>query len=331
MAKRRNDDAARIESFGDLLLPADAPEPILSKPVRGALMEWLTEIWAEAELKMAGITPRRRAIFDGPPGVGKTTLAHHIAARLGMPMVAVRPERLIDSYIGQTARNIGALFDAAREGLVDGPFAGVPVMVFLDEFDAIGHQRGRADSSAGQERNNYINTLLQRMEQFEGYLVAATNYGQHIDTAIWRRFDIHVALELPGQFERERIAERYLEPYGLPPAALREFGQALEVASPHLIKMLCENVKRQLIIGPKLDHDMSKAAVFDRVLASCHPHPEVGKPRLWSHLAADRAVEVMPWPMPRATDLPALAACPPPADGAGDAGNVVQWPKRGDP
>lgn len=331
MAKRKSEGGSRIAEFGEVLLPGDAPEPILGKPVRGALMEWLTEIWSEPELVGVGIKPRRRAIFDGPPGVGKTTLAHHIAARLGMPMVAVRPERLIDKWVGSTARNIGELFDAAREGLDEGPFAYVPVMLFLDEFDAIGHQRGRAEAGADQERNNYVNTLLQRMEQFDGYLIAATNYGEHIDQAIWRRFDIHITLELPGQFERERIAERYLSPFGLPDASLKELGVSLAAASPALIKALCENVKRQMILGPKLNLDMSKAAVFDRILASCHPHPDLGKPRLWSHLAADRAVEVMPWPMPRATDLPALAACPPPADGGEDAGNVVQWPKRGDP
>jgi MoxR-like ATPase len=307
----------RLLAFGDVLMPSEAAEPILAKPVRGALMEWLTEFWSEKELLAVGLTARRRAIFDGPPGVGKSTLAHHLSARLGLPMLVVRPERLIDKYIGSTGQNIGALFDAA-----DSPDD--PVMLFLDEFDVLATKRRDAESSGSEERNSFVNVLLQCIDRHKGFIVAATNFGDRIDPAIWRRFDIHITLELPGPFERERILARYLAPYGLPRSALGQLAEACATASPSLMRQLCEGLKRQLIIGPKVGWDMDREAVVGRLLAAIQPHRDLGRPRLWSLGAKDQAVSMMPWPLPLVADLPV----DPPADsGPPRGGSVV--PLRG--
>lgn len=303
---------SELKDFGDLLLPDEAAEPILARPVRAALMEWLTEIWAAEELAAVKIKPRRRAIFDGPPGVGKTTLAHHLSARLGLPMLAVRPDRIVDCWLGSTGRNIGSLFDAVSAANASD---GAPIVLFLDEFDAISPKRTQARQGAEVEQNTYVNTLLQRLEQHDGFVIAATNFADHIDPAMWRRFDIQIRLELPGDGERRRIVARYLEPFGLPAGPLGEVAEALAGASPALIRVFCENVKRQIVLGPRLGLDMSPAAVVGRVLATTHPHPELGKPRLWSHGVKDRAVACLPWPLPMAADLAAGDAGPPEAGG----------------
>lgn len=287
-----------LRDYGEIMEPSEAAEPILAKPVRDALLEWLTEIFAEEELAKVGIPGRRRALFSGPPGVGKTTLAHHLAARIGLVMVAVRPELIIDCWLGSTGRNIGKLFDLASE-------ADPPVVLFMDEFDALAPQR-RADAGRGgaqTERNAAVNTLLQRIEQYKGFLIAATNRSDDIDPAIWRRFDLQIGLELPGQSEREHILARYLHPFGMPKDALRALSGACETASPALIRQLCENLKRQIVLGPKVGWDMERGAVFDRLVTSIHPHPENGKPRLWSKGSQDNAVPFVPWPLPEAKDV----------------------------
>lgn len=295
-----------LQDFGELFLPKEASEPILAPGMRGALMEWLEEIWAEAELLAVGIGPRKRAIFDGPPGVGKTTLAHHLSARLGLPMLAVRPERIISKYVGESGKNVGVLFDLAREGirLHEGDAEATPIVLFLDEFDALAPQRSRAETGAEQSRNEEVNTLLQRLEQHGGFVIAATNFGKDIDQAIWRRFDIHLTLELPGKPERIRILERYLRPFGLPPRSLALLADAFETAAPALMRQFCENLKRQIVVGPKINADMTRDAVIDRLLHSVQPHPDLGKPRLWSLRTADAAVSALPWPLPMQHDLP---------------------------
>lgn len=121
--------------------------------------------------------------------------------------------------------------------------------------------------------------------------------------------------------ERDAIVQRYLVPFGMPDRALRELATSLGDASPALIKELCEGPKRRIVLAPVLDLDPTKDATVSRVLASCHPHPKLGKPKLCARGEFHSAVELLPWPLPRATDIPAEDDSPPPADSPAD--NIV--------
>lgn len=312
-----DDDRVAPHTFGVVLEPSEAAEPILSKGVRGALTEWLTEIWSADDLIAAGLKPRHRALFTGKPGTGKTTLAHHLSARLGLSMLVVQPEMLLSKWVNASGAQVGQLFKMARE-------ADPPLLLFFDEFDAVAGSRSNNDQAADREHNKVVNVLLQRIEQHPGFLIAATNFGNRLDPAIWRRFDVHVDIDLPGRFERERILARYLEPWALPKAALRLLAESMETASPALMRQLAEALKRNLVIGPKVGWNMQREAVIERVIAGIQPHPELGKPRLWSLGSKDQAVRDLPWPLPRSSEI----VVEPAAETEESADNVATFPKR---
>jgi len=286
-----DDIKGMLSKFADVLMPKDADEPVLAPAVRAALFEWLTEIRATEDLKDVGIKPRRSALLFGPPGCGKTTFAHHFAARLGLPLACVRSESLISSYLGSTGSNIGQLFDAMAK--TEGK-----VVIFFDEVDALGGKRMN-DQGASVERANSLNVLLRRIERFSGIALAATNRQDHLDPALWRRFDMQISVDLPTADERFAIIKRYLAPFDPTDDDTDLLADLTAGASPALLRAVMEGVKRTLVIGPKVGRKTDSAReVFTRVVASVAPPPEYTPPPLWDEAGLDEAAGIA-WPMPR--------------------------------
>jgi SpoVK/Ycf46/Vps4 family AAA+-type ATPase len=288
------DATESLKAFADILMPTEAEEPILAPAPRAALFEWMTEIRLADELAAAGIKPRRTALLYGPPGCGKTTWAHHFAARLGLPLACVRSESLIDKYLGSTGGNIGQLFDAMSK--TEGK-----VVVFFDEVDALGGRRMN-DQGASVERANSLNVLLRRIERFDGIALAATNRQDFLDSALWRRFDMQISIDLPGADERFAIIKRYAAPFDPPDEDVDILVGLTSGASPALLRALMEGVKRTLIVGPKTGRGVDDpASVFAAVVASVAPAPEYEPPQLWGDglRTLIASVEGFTWPMPR--------------------------------
>lgn len=282
-----------LKGYGDLLAPEDAEPPILAPAVRGAVDGWLREIWAADELAAVGVKPRKSCMLFGPPGTGKTTLAHHLSARLGMPMLRVRADALVHAYMGESTKAIARLFDLAEahKGRI---------MLFLDEIEGVGADRkGFRGGGADNERMVQMGVLLQRVERFEnGLLIGATNKQDGIDDALWRRFDLHLSVDLPGEDEAFAIARRYLEPFDLTDDETWAVADALHGASPALIRQVCEALKRAAVLDGRARRVRDLVTVLEAVTASAAPHPSYDKPPLWASSEALCALAgAVGWPM----------------------------------
>lgn len=294
-AAARKDMLARYGKYGELVFPADATAPILTRPVRSALHQWMLEMSSAAELKRVGLRPRQRALLSGPPGCGKTTLAHHVAARVGLPMLVVQSTDILSKYVAQSGEQIGKLFREARRDKGE-------VALFFDEFDSIAHKRKGGDTSASVEQNNIVIALLQEVDRFDGMLFAATNQAKEIDAAIWRRFQMQIEIGFPGAMERFAIVKMYLAPFVADDETVTAIANALDDASPALIREGCESIKRAMVLGPKMGMEIDLASIMARFAASAAAAEGMPVPALW-----DRPAQIMnqlseaPWPPERAS------------------------------
>lgn len=214
--------------------PYEAIEPrwtfdrvVLPESTRRALSEALAQIhqhdlifrrWGLGEKHTSGLGLAFN--FAGPPGTGKTICAEAIAHELGQPLLVVRYAEAESMWAGETAKNVRAMFEAAREQ---------EAVLFFDEADAIAMRRS-VGSNLPQDResNLIVNVLLRELEAFNGIAIFATNLAANFDRAFERRIRTHVLFEMPGAEERARIWQLQIHPNKTPLAADVDFRQLAE-------------------------------------------------------------------------------------------------------
>ena len=180
--------------WDDLVLPADDLRRLreIADAVRNR--DHVMERWGFERKMYAG--PGVNAIFFGPSGTGKTMAASVVAGDLAMDIYRVDLSRVVSKYIGETERNLDALFDEARRS---------HALLFFDEAEALFGKRSEVKDAHDRYANIEVAYLLQRMEGFPGVAILATNLRKHMDNAFLRRLQFAVEFPLPGVAERLRI------------------------------------------------------------------------------------------------------------------------------
>jgi AAA+ superfamily predicted ATPase len=143
------------------------------------------------------------ALFSGPPGTGKTLAAQVLAREVGLDLYRVDLARVVSKYIGETEKNLSRVFDEAETS---------NAVLFFDEADALFGKRSEVSDAHDRYANIEISYLLQRMEDYQGVVVLATNLRQNLDEAFTRRIRFLVDFPFPDESQRRRIWQTHFPP-----------------------------------------------------------------------------------------------------------------------
>ncbi len=169
------------------------------------LQEVVTFLKKPEKFTAVGARIPKGVLLIGPPGTGKTLLAKAIAGEAGVPFFSISGSEFVEMFVGVGASRVRDLFKKAKEN--------APCIIFIDEIDAVGRQRGTGIGGGNDEREQTLNQLLTEMDGFEGntgiIIIAATNRPDVLDSALLRpgRFDRQINVDLPTYSGRLGILE----------------------------------------------------------------------------------------------------------------------------
>jgi cell division protease FtsH len=169
------------------------------------LQEVVTFLKKPERFTAVGARIPKGVLLVGAPGTGKTLLAKAIAGEAGVPFFSISGSEFVEMFVGVGASRVRDLFKKAKEN--------APCIIFIDEIDAVGRQRGTGIGGGNDEREQTLNQLLTEMDGFEGnagiIIIAATNRPDVLDSALLRpgRFDRQIIVDLPTYKGRLKILE----------------------------------------------------------------------------------------------------------------------------
>jgi SpoVK/Ycf46/Vps4 family AAA+-type ATPase len=216
---------------------------IITDEIKSQLEQVIKEFKDADILATYNLQNKKKILLCGRPGTGKTFSAQIISSVLNIPLVYVRFDAIISSYLGETATNLRKVFDYIESSTW---------IVLFDEFDVIG--KNRDDNHEHGEIKRVVNNFLQMLDNVKGdsIILAATNHQNMLDPAIWRRFDDIIYYGLPDNNNRHKLFDIYLKPINKEPDI--DINKAVSMTnnfSPADIKMVTEEAMKTAIINSK--------------------------------------------------------------------------------
>ena len=237
---------------------------VLGECARAELTRILDENRARAALEEHGVEPRRRVLFHGPPGCGKTLAAAVIAGEMGLPLMTVRLASLFSRFLGATANHLRAVFQEMPRR---------PGVYLFDEFDAIAQARGDAHDVG--EMRRVVTAFLQFIDadRSPSILVAATNHAELLDRAVFRRFDLVLAFDLPSTDAIDALIRLRLAPFGIDDGAVPALAQHAHGLSFADVARACNDALRSMVLaGATAVRDEDLGAAFDAARRRADEH-----------------------------------------------------------
>jgi SpoVK/Ycf46/Vps4 family AAA+-type ATPase len=248
-ARRAVESVVPRRTFDDVVLPAGtrrALDQALSQVTSHGL---IFHRWGLGERHPTGLALAFN--FAGPSGTGKTICAEAIAHSLGRRLLIVRYAELESMWMGETPKNVAAVFRRAREE---------QAVLFFDEADAIASRRSTSmDQGYQREANTVVSVLLQELESFNGVVIFATNLAANFDPAFERRIRTHVLFEMPGPDDREAIWRVQMHPTLTPLADDVDFRALAETYAVSGGDIRNAVLKAALAAAGEPGHDSAKA------------------------------------------------------------------------
>ena len=181
-------------SWDDLVLPADHMEQLREVHSHVRHRALVHDTWGFDRKLATG--NGLNVLFAGPPGTGKTMAADVLAHELGLDLYKIDLSNMLSKYIGETEKNLARLFDEATTS---------NAILFFDEADALFGKRTQVRDAHDRYANVEISYLLQRMDDYEGVVVLATNLRKNMDEAFVRRLHFTLEFPMPGLDDRRRL------------------------------------------------------------------------------------------------------------------------------
>lgn len=237
-------DRETAAALAEIVFPADIERaaPLFNSTVSQAIGTIIDE-WANFDaLAEIDIRPSKTCLIYGAPGTGKTRLALWIAQQLDLPVILVKLDGLVSSFLGTTARNIGNLFTFANR---------YRCVLLLDEFDAIA--KVRDDPQEVGEIKRVVNALLQNLDARRdvGFTIGITNHSKLLDPAVWRRFEVQLEIPKPDFDMRKAIAAHFMPPVKAPDNHLRLIAWFTEGSTGAEIESLVRTYKKATTVRDK--------------------------------------------------------------------------------